>query len=97
MVQKGFLISFLETRLMLFLFIGTILTMIVQASAATMAITLIMCANGWISYMEVRNQEQAVMQNEVRARYCQQHASHPAGRAGDRNSRRRNCAQSSRR
>lgn len=31
------------------LFIGTILTMIVQASAATMAITLIMCANGWIS------------------------------------------------
>lgn len=30
-------------------FIGTILTMIVQASAATMAITLIMCANGWIS------------------------------------------------
>ena len=24
--------------------------MIVQASAATMAITLIMCANGWISF-----------------------------------------------
>jgi len=35
---------------LLFLFIGTVLTMIVQASAATMAITLIMCANGWISY-----------------------------------------------
>lgn len=35
---------------LLFLLIGTILTMIVQASAATMAITLIMCANGWISY-----------------------------------------------
>ena len=34
----------------LFLFIGAILTMIVQASAATMAITLIMCANGWIDY-----------------------------------------------
>ena len=34
---------------LLFLFIGTVLTMIVQASAATMAITLIMCANGWIS------------------------------------------------
>lgn len=34
---------------LLFLLIGTILTMIVQASAATMAITLIMCANGWIS------------------------------------------------
>lgn len=36
--------------ILLFLFIGTILTMLVQASAATMAITLIMCANGWISY-----------------------------------------------
>ena len=35
--------------IILFLLIGTILTMIVQASAATMAITLIMCANGWIS------------------------------------------------
>ena len=35
---------------LLFLFIGTILTMIVQASAATMAITLIMCANGWIDF-----------------------------------------------
>ena len=35
--------------ILLFLFIGTILTMIVQASAATMAITMIMCANGWIS------------------------------------------------
>lgn len=34
---------------LLFLFIGTVLTMIVQASAATMAITLVMCANGWIS------------------------------------------------
>ena len=36
--------------ILLFLFIGTLLTMIVQASAATMALTLIMCANGWISY-----------------------------------------------
>lgn len=36
--------------IILFLFIGAILTMIVQASAATMAITLIMCANGWIGY-----------------------------------------------
>ena len=34
----------------LFVLIGTILTMIVQASAATMAITLIMCANGWIGF-----------------------------------------------
>ena len=36
--------------IILSLFIGAILTMIVQASAATMAITLIMCANGWIDY-----------------------------------------------
>ena len=36
--------------IILFLFIGAILTMIVQASAATMAITLIMWANGWIDY-----------------------------------------------
>ena len=36
--------------IILFLFIGAILTMIVQASAATMAIKLIMCANGWIDY-----------------------------------------------
>ena len=36
--------------IILFLFIGAILTMVVQASAATMAITLIMCANGWIDY-----------------------------------------------
>ncbi|WP_297972077.1 Na/Pi cotransporter family protein [uncultured Bacteroides sp.] len=35
---------------LLFVVIGTVLTMIVQASAATMAITLIMCANGWISF-----------------------------------------------
>ena len=35
---------------LLFVLIGTILTILVQASAATMAITLIMCANGWISF-----------------------------------------------
>ena len=35
---------------LLFLFIGALLTIIVQASAATMAITLIMCANGWIPF-----------------------------------------------
>ncbi len=34
--------------ILLFLFIGTIVTVIVQASAATMAITLVMCVNGWI-------------------------------------------------
>lgn len=36
--------------IVLFMFIGAILTMIVQSSSATMAITLIMCANGWIDY-----------------------------------------------
>ena len=35
---------------LLFVLIGTVLTMVVQASSATMAITLIMCANGWISF-----------------------------------------------
>ncbi len=34
----------------LFLFIGTILTIVVQSSSATMAITLIMCSKGWISF-----------------------------------------------
>lgn len=33
-----------------FLFIGTVLTVIVQSSSATVAITLIMAANGWIDF-----------------------------------------------
>nr|WP_302831487.1 Na/Pi cotransporter family protein [uncultured Bacteroides sp.] len=36
--------------ILIFVMVGAIITMIVQASAATMAITLIMCANGWISF-----------------------------------------------
>ena len=36
--------------IVVFVLVGAVLTMIVQASAATMAITLIMCANGWISF-----------------------------------------------
>lgn len=36
--------------IVLFFFIGAILTVVVQSSSATMAITLIMCAQGWISY-----------------------------------------------
>lgn len=36
--------------IIVFVLVGAVLTMIVQASAATMAITLIMCANGWISF-----------------------------------------------
>lgn len=34
--------------LILFLLIGTILTVVIQSSSATMALTLIMCAQGWI-------------------------------------------------
>lgn len=36
--------------IVLFFFIGAILTVVVQSSSATMAITLIMCTQGWISY-----------------------------------------------
>lgn len=35
---------------LIFLFIGTLLTIVVQSSSATVAITLIMCSKGWISY-----------------------------------------------
>ncbi|MBU0765348.1 MAG: Na/Pi cotransporter family protein [Bacteroidetes bacterium] len=35
---------------LLFLLIGTILTIIIQSSSATMALTLVMCNEGWISY-----------------------------------------------
>lgn len=34
----------------LFLLIGTLLTILLQSSSATMALTLVMCANGWINY-----------------------------------------------
>ncbi|MDE6503202.1 MAG: Na/Pi symporter, partial [Muribaculaceae bacterium] len=33
-----------------FLFVGIIITMLIQSSAATFAITLIMCSKGWISF-----------------------------------------------
>lgn len=36
--------------ILLFLLIGTILTVIMQSSSAMMAITLIMCSKGWISF-----------------------------------------------
>ncbi len=36
--------------LLLFLLIGTVLTVIVQSSSATVAITLIMCTQGWIPF-----------------------------------------------
>ena len=35
---------------LLFIGIGTILTMIIQSSSATMALTLVMCNNGWMSF-----------------------------------------------
>ncbi|MDR1887080.1 MAG: Na/Pi cotransporter family protein [Prevotellaceae bacterium] len=36
--------------ILLFVFIGSLLTIIVQSSSATVAITLIMCSQGWISF-----------------------------------------------
>jgi len=36
--------------LLIFLLLGTILTIIVQSSSATLAITLIMCSKGWIPF-----------------------------------------------
>lgn len=35
---------------LIFLIIGTVLTIIMQSSSATMALTLVMCYNGWISF-----------------------------------------------
>ena len=35
---------------LIFLAVGTVLTMIIQSSAATFAITLIMCSKGWITF-----------------------------------------------
>ena len=35
---------------LLFMLIGTVLSILIQSSSATMALTLVMCANGWISY-----------------------------------------------
>ncbi|MDX9929862.1 MAG: Na/Pi cotransporter family protein [Bacteroidales bacterium] len=35
---------------LLFVFLGTILTVIIQSSSATMALTLVMCNNGWIPF-----------------------------------------------
>ncbi|MDO4367445.1 MAG: Na/Pi cotransporter family protein [Bacteroidales bacterium] len=35
---------------LLFVIIGTVLTIVLQSSAATMALTLVMCNNGWISF-----------------------------------------------
>ncbi len=42
--DKGFF------SVLIFLLIGTILTVVIQSSSATMALTLVMSYNGWISY-----------------------------------------------
>lgn len=34
--------------ILIFVFVGTVLTVIIQSSSATMALTLVMCYNGWI-------------------------------------------------
>ncbi len=36
--------------ILIFLFIGTILTVVIQSSSATMALTLVMCFEGWIPF-----------------------------------------------
>jgi phosphate:Na+ symporter len=36
--------------ILIYLFIGALLTMVVQSSSAVMALTLVMCHNGWIGY-----------------------------------------------
>ena len=36
--------------ILLFLLLGTVLTVVIQSSSATMALTLIMCAQGWIPF-----------------------------------------------
>ncbi|MFC2138208.1 Na/Pi cotransporter family protein [Bacteroidota bacterium] len=41
-------LGFLST--LLFLGVGTLLTVIIQSSSATMALTLVMCNNGWIPF-----------------------------------------------
>ncbi len=36
--------------IVIFMFIGTLLTILIQSSSATMALTLVMCNSGWISF-----------------------------------------------
>lgn len=36
--------------ILIFILIGTVLTMVIQSSSATMALTLVMCYNGWVSF-----------------------------------------------
>jgi phosphate:Na+ symporter len=41
-------LGFLST--LVFLLIGSVLTVVIQSSSATMALTLVMCSNGWIGF-----------------------------------------------
>ncbi|HKK68035.1 MAG TPA: Na/Pi cotransporter family protein [Bacteroidales bacterium] len=42
--DKGF------SSVLIFIFIGTVITLMIQSSSASMALTLVMCFNGWISF-----------------------------------------------
>ncbi len=49
----GFLARYSGTgyiSILVFILIGTVLTMVIQSSSAVMALTLVMCYNGWISF-----------------------------------------------
>jgi phosphate:Na+ symporter len=49
----GFLSKYSTPRfisILIFIIIGAVLTMIIQSSSAVMALTLVMCYNGWISF-----------------------------------------------
>ena len=48
-----FLKKFSDSRfisILVFIVIGTVVTMVIQSSSAAMALTLVMCYNGWISF-----------------------------------------------
>ncbi|MDR3226573.1 MAG: Na/Pi cotransporter family protein [Prevotellaceae bacterium] len=51
------ILSFLQSytnggmlSVLLFVLVGTVLTVLIQSSSATVALTLVMCANGWITF-----------------------------------------------
>jgi phosphate:Na+ symporter len=48
-----FLKKYSDTRfisIMIFIIIGAVVTMVIQSSSAAMALTLVMCYNGWVSF-----------------------------------------------
>ena len=49
----NFLTSYIDmgfVSVLIFLLIGTVLTIVIQSSSATMALTLVMCNEGWLPY-----------------------------------------------